>query len=261
MVGLEQLQTGHINVQIHLLLDVGIAGAQRLDFRIAQGGFVNVLRRAHWGFAGHDLPNELLLGFHQLIQVAVEGVLRDIGVNIDLLVFVALADDSSFPLLQVRRSPRTIQMMKCHKLRLHIGAGSHFLRGTDEHPHLTGAHLAKQLFLLRLGVCRMDIGDFLCRNALGNQLVSEIIVHIELAVAVGRRQVAEYHLCRFPIGGALPNVKDILSTRAHLTCLAVGEHIVHEPLVQGKLSAVIGDEEHVIYAGIHHLIADTLGSF
>lgn len=57
---------------------MGIAGAQRLDFRIAQGGFVNVLRRAHRGFAGHDLPNELLLGFHQLIQVAVEGVLRDI---------------------------------------------------------------------------------------------------------------------------------------------------------------------------------------
>ena len=58
MVGLEQLQTGHINVQIHLLLDVGIAGAQCLDFRIAQGGFVNVLRRAHRGFAGHDLPNK-----------------------------------------------------------------------------------------------------------------------------------------------------------------------------------------------------------
>ena len=152
-------------------------------------------------------------------------------------------------------------MMKCRKLRLHIGAGSHFLRGTDEHTHLTGAHLAKQLFLLRLGVCRMDIGDFLCRNALGNQLVSEIIVHIELAVAVGRRQVAEYHLCRFPIGGALPNIKNILRTRAHLACLAVGEHIVHEPLIQGELSAVIGDEEHVIHAGIHHLIADTLGSF
>lgn len=107
----------------------------------------------------------------------------------------------------------------------------------------------------------MDIGDFLCRNALGNQLVSEIIVHIELAVAVGRRQVTEYHLCRFPIGGALPDVKNILRTRAHLACLAVGEHIVHEPLIQGELSAVIGDEEHVIHAGIHHLIADTLGSF
>lgn len=97
---------------------MGIAGAQRLDFRIAQGGFVNVLRRAHWGFAGHDLPNELLLGFHQLIQVAVEGVLRDIGVNIDLLVFVALADDTAFPLLQVRRSPGTIQMVECRELRL-----------------------------------------------------------------------------------------------------------------------------------------------
>ena len=46
-------------------------------------------------------------------------------------------------------------MMECRKLRLYIGAGSHFLRGTDEHPHLTGAHLAKQLFLLRLGVCRI----------------------------------------------------------------------------------------------------------
>jgi len=107
----------------------------------------------------------------------------------------------------------------------------------------------------------VDIGDFLCRNALGNQLVPEIIVHIELAVAVGRRQVAEYHLCRFPISGALPDVKNILRTGPNFACLAVGEHIVHEPLIQGELSTVIGDEEHVIHAGIHHLIADTLGSF
>ena len=77
-------------------------------------------------------------------------------------------------------------MMKCRKLRLHIGAGSHFLRRADQHPHLTGAHLAKQLFLLRFRIRRMNISDFLYRNALGNQLVPKIIVHIELAVTMWR---------------------------------------------------------------------------
>ena len=86
-------------------------------------------------------------------------------------------------------------MVECRELRLHIGSGSHFLRGADQHPRLTGAHLAKQLFLLRLRVCRVDIGNFLCRNALGNQLVSEIIIDIELAITVGRRQVAEDTFC------------------------------------------------------------------
>ena len=34
VVGFQEPETLHINVQVHLLLDVGIAGAERLDFRV-----------------------------------------------------------------------------------------------------------------------------------------------------------------------------------------------------------------------------------
>ena len=59
MVGLQEPEALHINVQVHLLLDVGIAGAEGLDLRVGQGGFVYILAGPDWGFAGHDLPDEL----------------------------------------------------------------------------------------------------------------------------------------------------------------------------------------------------------
>ena len=94
----------------------------------------------------------------------------------------------------------------------------------------------------------MDIGDFFSGYAFCNQLVSEIIVHIELAVAVRSGQVAEHHLRRFLFCCALPDVKDIIRTRTHFACLAVGKHIVHKPLIESQLSSVVGDEEHVVHA-------------
>ena len=59
VIGFQKPEALHINVQVHLLLDVGIAGAERLDLRIGQGGFVNILTGPDRGFAGHDLPDEL----------------------------------------------------------------------------------------------------------------------------------------------------------------------------------------------------------
>ena len=75
------------------------------------------------------------------------------------------------------------------------------------------------------------------------------------------RQVAEHHLRGLLICCALPDIKDIIRTRAHFTCFAVGKHIVHKPLIQSQLSSVVGDEKHVIHARIHHFIADTFCTF
>ena len=136
VVGLEKLQAGNINVQIHLFLNVRITGAQGFDFSIGQSGFVNILCGANRALGGHDLADELLLALHKLIEVAVEGVLGNIGVDIHLRVLVALPNDAAFPLLQVGRSPGTIQMMECHQLSLDIRACAHFLCGTKEHSDL-----------------------------------------------------------------------------------------------------------------------------
>ena len=45
----QQLKPRHLNVQIHLFLDAGITGAQRLDLGIGQHRFVHVLAGANRG--------------------------------------------------------------------------------------------------------------------------------------------------------------------------------------------------------------------
>jgi len=50
MAGLHELQTGNIHIQVHLLLDTLVSGAQRLDLGIGKGGLVHVLAGTNRGF-------------------------------------------------------------------------------------------------------------------------------------------------------------------------------------------------------------------
>ena len=97
---------------------MGIAGAQSLDLRIAQSRLVDVLGGADGTLGGHDLPDEPLLGLYQLEEVAVEGVLGDICVDIHLRVLVALPDDAALPLLEVTGPPGAVDMVQGDELRL-----------------------------------------------------------------------------------------------------------------------------------------------
>jgi len=90
---------------------VGVAGTQGLDLGVAQSGFINVLRTPDRGFGGHNLTDELLFPLHQLIQVAVKGIFRHIGVDVHLGILIALTDNTSLPLLQIRGPPGTIHMV------------------------------------------------------------------------------------------------------------------------------------------------------
>ena len=71
-----------MNVQIHLLLNIRVAGGKHFNLCIGKGGFINILGRTHRGFARHNLTGELLLSLYKLIQVCVEGLLCNIAVNI-----------------------------------------------------------------------------------------------------------------------------------------------------------------------------------
>ena len=258
MVGLQEPEALHINVQVHLLLDVGIAGAEGLDLRIGQGGFVDVLRRAHRAFAGHDLPDEFLLALHQLIEVAVKGVFCDIGVDVHLVILVALPDDPALPLLEVGGPPGTVQVVQRREFLLNIGAGSHLLGGADQHPDLPRAHLAKQLLFLRLRIRGVDIGDFFGWYAPGDQLIPQVIIDVEIAVPLGGGQVAKGHLRGPPGRGALPDGEDIVGAGVDLSGIAVREQGVEEPLVQGQLAPVVGNEQHIVLGAVHHSVADLL---
>ena len=47
------------------------------------------------------------------MAAGVEGTLGDIAVNVYFGVFVALADDTTLPLLQIGRTPRAVEMVEC----------------------------------------------------------------------------------------------------------------------------------------------------
>ena len=104
MVCLQELQQGNINVQVHLLTNIGIARTEGLDFRVGQRLLVNILGGANRALARHDLPDELLLVFHRLIKAAVKGVLRHVGADLHLRILMALTDDAAFPLRRIGRS-------------------------------------------------------------------------------------------------------------------------------------------------------------
>ena len=59
---------------------------------------------------------------HQLLM---EDVYKRQAVHMDKRILVALALDTALALGKVSRSPRTVQVMKCHQTVLHIGACAH----------------------------------------------------------------------------------------------------------------------------------------
>ena len=86
---------------------------------------------------------------------------------------------------------------------LHVGSGAHFLGGAEEDADAPGIHGIEQRLLLAVGVGVVDIGDFLGRNAFGDELVADFVIDVE-AVGIGRREVAEDKLRRALVLACLP---------------------------------------------------------
>ena len=85
--------------------------------------------------------------------------------------------------------------MQGDQLFLHVGARAHLLRGAEEYPDLTAAHLSEQLLFLDLGIGSVDIGDFLGRDAFGNELIPDGVIDIEVPVIARCREINKDHLC------------------------------------------------------------------
>ena len=105
VVSFHDFQPGNLHIQIHTLLDPGITGAQGFDFHKGQRYLVHIVTGAHGGLGTHNLGNELLLIFHGLPQVRVEGSFCHITEYMDFLILIALTLDSAFALLQITGSP------------------------------------------------------------------------------------------------------------------------------------------------------------
>ena len=176
MVGLHQLQSGYLHIQVHTLLNTGVSGTQGLDFRKRQCGFIYIITGAYRRFRSHDLADKFLLILHSLPQVGIKGSLRHIAVHMDKGVLVALALDTAFALGKVSRPPRAIQIMERHKAVLHIGASAHLCGAAQQDAHLSGTDFGEQLFFPYFGIGLMDESNLVGGHPLGNQFLSDVLI-------------------------------------------------------------------------------------
>ena len=184
VVGFQQFQLTDLNIQIHLFLDVGIARCQCLDFGIGQCGIVHIIAGADRRFGSHDLGNELLLIFQNLPHIRIKRIFGDVTIDFHLLIPVSLPKNTSLLLFQVRRFPRTIQMMQGNQPILNIGSCAKFWCRPHQNTHLSSAHLCKQVCFFRFGVVLVNERHFFTGNTSRHQLFPHIIVNVECTICL-----------------------------------------------------------------------------
>ena len=177
VVGFHQLQAGYLHIQIHTLFDTGVSGAQSLDLGKGKRRFIHIIAGAHRRFRSHDLADEFLLILHGLPEVCVESSLGHIAIHMDKGILVALALDTALALGKVSRSPRTVQVMKCHQTVLHIGACAHLGGAAQKDTNLTGTDFREQLLFPHFGIGFMDKSDLVGRHSLSNEFLTNIVIH------------------------------------------------------------------------------------
>ena len=260
VVGFQHLQLCHLNVQVHLLLDERISGAQCLDFSIRKRLFVYILAGAYGGFGSHDLRDKPLFVLKGLKKVAVKRSFCDIVEHLDFLIHITLPDDAPVALGHVTGLPANVQVMHRHKPGLHVGPGSHFRRTSEQNSHIAGAHFGEQCCLFCFGVSIVDELDLVFRHTGGNQLFANILVDVEIAIVFRCRKVAEQKLGQLLVLALLPDLQHVLHTDVEFAVRVVREHGVHQAHIQTDLSAVIGDAEHIVLRGIHRAGVDAGGT-
>ncbi len=78
-----------------LFLDTLVTCTKSLDFGVCKSLLIYVLALSRRSFARHNLRNKFLLIFQSLITVRIKCTFSNITVNLNILVFITLANDSS----------------------------------------------------------------------------------------------------------------------------------------------------------------------
>ena len=181
--------------------------------------------------------DELRLGLQCLPDVAIEGALGDVAINLHDRVRVTLTQDASLALLNVRGPPRPVQMMQGNEPLLHIRPRAHLLSAAEKDPHLARANLLEQGQLLGIALVILDECQFVAGNAARGELGSDVIVNREPTV-FGRGEIAEDQLRRTVGRCALPDLVNALHSEIHFAFLVVAGAVVHQPQVEGRLPAL-----------------------
>ena len=151
--------------------------------------------------------------------------------------------------------------MQGNEFILDVGARAHFGRGTQQHTHLPGAHLGKQLLLFGFAVCRVDKGDSFFRDTGIHQFLFQIIVNAERAVGGWRGQIAEYKLGRAFFFGLFPDAEHIPGADSHLAIGVIRGQGLNQPHIQRQFSSIVGNAKHIVHMGVNPSCVDLLGPF
>ncbi|QRE00577.1 hypothetical protein [Pseudomonas phage Itty13] len=175
--------------QAHLFEDQRVAAGGRLHLGGVRGLAGNVLDLAGAGRALAHLLDEVGLALDGLPHAAVQGLLRGVAedrhleaLGVALVQLVALADDPPLALLKIGRAPRRVHVVQGDQPVLHVGAGAHLRGGAEQEAHAAGADLAEKLLLLEVGLGVVDEGDLVGRDALGDQLLLQVVIDREVTV-------------------------------------------------------------------------------
>ena len=221
-----------------------------------------------------------MLVFNCLPQIGIECAFRDIAVNMDFLVSVSLTDDTSAALLQITRPPRAVEVMERDEPVLDVHSGPHLKRTSHEDAHLSGTHLAEQLFLTNLGVRFVDEGDLFTRDAHSDQLAANIVVDRKrsvrfhavfgqlrlqcaklrtvkrLALCLGRGRLWRGQVTKDELGELvclpfLPDTENVIYTPVHLAAWVVRKVGVDDALVKPELSSIRRNFQHIVLCRVH----------
>ena len=194
-------------------------------------------------------------------------------------ILVALALDTALSLGKVSRSPRAIQVMKCHQTVLHIGACAHLGGAAHKHTHLTGTDFREQLLFPHFGVSFMDKSDLVGRHPLGNEFLTNIVIYRKgrfllrqrhsafqcvkqwiiqrfrrlayRSFCLRGRNVAEHQLGQLVSFAIPPDLHDVLYALIDLCSGFVRQHLVDDPLVKPQLAAIRGNLEHIVLGRVN----------
>ena len=165
MCGALPLEACDLGFQSGFLHQARVPGCDRLGQRELVGGLADVVDRADAAVAGERGRDEACLALVVLPHRGVHRAERRVGVDLDLVVLIALPLDAAFPLLDIGGKPGHIEVMLGLQASLDIGAGAHLLGGADQDAHATGIELVEQTLLVGGAFVVLHDGDFGSRNA------------------------------------------------------------------------------------------------
>ena len=234
---------------------------KHFDLGIGKSSSVHIFTGTHGRFARHNLTCELLLALYELPAVCVKSAFRNISVQTDLRIFIALPHRSSGSLLQIGRSPRAVKVVGSNDLILHICPCAHFLRTAHQDSHFATAHFFEQLLLLCFGIRLVDKLDFRFGNTTLDQLFSYVRVNGKLACPLWGREIAKEKLRQLFIAVFLPYTINLIHTGVDFTAFFIGQHWIHHSLVKGELPPVVCNFQHIVHAGIYTAAPYLFSSF